>query len=567
MQAATSKYIGLLISVIIPYSLYSQEMNQFQYHPKSVKYIFAGPEYSGKSFSVFNKDGSRVTEGRFSDKNYWEFSGTYSAMADLTGFNEKGLWTIKSGSNLSAEFEISPSAYLEVGRALLKSFYYARASMPVEKEFGGIYARPAGHPDDKVLIHRSAASGPRPEGTVISCPGGWYDAGDYNKYIVNSGITVFTLLHLYESFPYLLDTLTLNIPESTDSNPDILDETLYNLNWMLSMQDPNDGGVYHKLTNKNFGGMIMPHMHNFDRYVVMKTTAASLDFAAVMAKAYRVYRNLDQAYPGFADLALKASLKAYDWAKNNPEEYYKQPDDIKTGEYGDNSLSDEWFWASLEIYISTGRKEYINRVNVNRQNYMSPQWKRVNLLPLWSLSISAEEGLKGLKEKSAKQLVNFADKLIDIFEKSAFRIPANTFEWGSNSDLANNALVLVHAYLLTGERKYLDGADAAAGYLLGANPLAYSFITGFGSNYPKHLHDRRMVSDGIDEPVPGLLAGGPTNKVQSDCGEELYKSDFPAMSYIDMECSYSTNEIAINWNSAAAALFLSLDAIFNHEDK
>src|SRR5690606_23356989 len=130
-----------------------------------------------------------------------------------------------------------------------------RASMELEEEYAGAWSRPAGHPDTQVEIHTSAAGKDRPAGTFIPSPGGWYDAGDYNKYIVNSGITTGTLLSAYEDFPAYFNALELKIPESKNNLPDLLDEVLYNLRWMLSMQDPADGGVYHKLTTADFEGM------------------------------------------------------------------------------------------------------------------------------------------------------------------------------------------------------------------------------------------------------------------------------------------------------------------------
>src|SRR5690606_3567367 len=105
----------------------------------------------------------------------------------------------------------------------------------------GEWARPAGHPDDHVEIHPSAASEGRPAGSYISAPGGWYDAGDYNKYIVNSGITTGTLLSLLEDLPQASRALATDIPESGDAVPDLLDEALWNVRWMLAMQDPSDG--------------------------------------------------------------------------------------------------------------------------------------------------------------------------------------------------------------------------------------------------------------------------------------------------------------------------------------
>src|SRR5690606_16621024 len=157
-----------------------------------------------------------------------------------------------------------------------------------------------GHPDSQVLVHASAASDKRPEGTVISSARGWYDAGDYNKYIVNSGITMGTLLSGYEDFPEYWNSISLNIPESKNQVPDLLDEVLWNLRWMLTMQDPHDGGVYHKLTNSKFDSMVMPHEATNIRYVVQKSTGATLDFAAVMAQSARVYKKFEAQFPGLS---------------------------------------------------------------------------------------------------------------------------------------------------------------------------------------------------------------------------------------------------------------------------
>jgi len=177
----------------------------------------------------------------------------------------------------------------------------------------------------------------------------------YNKYIVNSGISTYTLMALYEQYPKFFDTLKLNIPENTNTTPDLLDEVRWNLDWIIKMQD-EDGGVYHKLTNTNFDGSVMPADAKNARYVIMKTTAATLDFSAVMAVAYRVYKKYDKK---FADECLAASIKAYQWAKKNPKIIFNQGamnqkfnPDINTGAYDDGDVSDEFQWAAIELFIA-----------------------------------------------------------------------------------------------------------------------------------------------------------------------------------------------------------------------
>src|SRR6185369_13091514 len=104
----------------------------------------------------------------------------------------------------------------------------------------------------------------------------------------------------YEDFPKYFDKLNTNIPESNDRIPDLLNEILYNLRWMLTMQDPGDGGVYNKCTNAGFDGMVMPGVTKLPRYVVQKGTAATLDFAAVMAQGARVLKAFNKQLPGLA---------------------------------------------------------------------------------------------------------------------------------------------------------------------------------------------------------------------------------------------------------------------------
>lgn len=111
--------------------------------------------------------------------------------------------------------------------------------------------------------------------------------------------------------------------ENNNSTLDILDEVMYELKWMLTMQDPDDGGVYHKLTNANFNKFIMPSECDSARYVVQKSVTATLDFAAVMAKAARIYKG-SKDYPDFSATAAEAARKAWGWAKAHPLKFYNQ---------------------------------------------------------------------------------------------------------------------------------------------------------------------------------------------------------------------------------------------------
>ena len=433
--------------------------------------------------------------------------------------------------------------------------------MKITSEFGGKWARPEGHPDTAVIVHVSAATKQRPEGTKISSPGGWYDAGDYNKYIVNSGITTYTLLLFYQMYPEYCKNFTDNIPESNNGISDVLNELLYNLRWMLTMQDPNDGGVYSKLTNKGFGGFIMPDKATDPRYVVMKTTAASLDFAATMAMASRVFGKCESSeLKNLGKTCLAAAEKAYIWAKANPEIYYRNPDDISTGAYGDLKIKDDFFWAGTEIGLAKNDISLISKEEIESQVVIVPSWDTLGMLGIISLSLSDNPQFSEYKADAQRILLGYTDKLVKKSEESPYKISLDFFKWGSNSDVVNMALLKLVSYKMTLDKKYLKSVQGDVDYILGRNATGYSFVTGFGTKQPMNIHHRPSGSDGIIDPYPGFLVGGPNTIVLNDCSDST-RSRYPAKSYNDALCSYSTNEIAINWNAPLFFVLGSMDAL------
>ena len=439
---------------------------------------------------------------------------------------------------------------------MIKAFYYNRSSIPLEEKYAGKWTREAGHPDTLVLVHSSAADANRPEGTIISSPLGWYDAGDYNKYVVNSAITNYTLLRALSDYPEYYAALELNIPESGNGVPELLSEILFNLRWFISMQDDYDGGVYHKLTTKKFEEFVMPHEAVNQRFVVAKSTAATLDYAALTAAASRVLRKYEDLLPGLADTCLIRSEKAWNWTLANPEIYYQQPADIATGAYGD-----EWFWAASELYLATGDEKYREVIKMKYDAPTVPTWGDVRTLGFYSLldnydSIAVIAQSLPLED----EFMALADKLTLASQTSAYGLSIQKFEWGSNSSVANEGVIKLFAYKMTGDTKYLNSAVSDLDFILGRNATGYCFVTGFGVNQVMNIHHRPSAADGILEPVPGFLVGGPNLAVLDDCGADIERSPFPAKSYVDLECSYSTNEIAINWNAPMVYLVGAINA-------
>jgi endoglucanase len=578
---AFSLFLFLLISSLFlsAQSTISEHirLNQLGFYPQGPKSAFIIDANATKFYIIKSDKKDTVYKGVLTNPAAWEYSGEKTLKADFSAFTIPGNYILFVPSvGRSYAFEIKNSVHHKMGKAALKTFYYQRASIDLKPKFAGKYSRKAGHPDTFVVIHGSAKTNSRPEGSHISSSRGWYDAGDYNKYIVNSGISTYTLLAAYEHFPAYFDTLALNIPESKNKVADILDESLWNLRWMLTMQD-EDGGVYHKLTNPGFDGFVMPEMATKPRYVVVKTTTASFDFAAVMAQSSRIFSRFKKELPGLSDSCLKASIKAYDWAKKNKVLYNQNEisqafkPSIHTGAYDDNDFSDEYQWAAMELFASTGKPEYYKDANIQlslNNGFGVPTWQKVNSLGLFSLvhlrdKIAAEDG-KAMQEA----LVKLADKLKNYAQKeSAYGVPMGQspgdFVWGSNSTAANQGIILIQAYNLTKDKSYLDAAIASLDYILGRNGTGFSYVTGFGEKSTMHPHHRPSEADGIAEPIPGFLAGGPnpSQQDQKDCPGVEYPSDKPGTSYLDHVCSYASNEIAINWNAPLVYLTLAIEAV------
>lgn len=549
-------------------------INQVGFYPYGPKIAAVMNNSTANSFYILDATkGDTVYTGALQAQQHSQYSFNTTNLADFSAFAKPGRYLLAvPGVQASYAFNIKDNVFGDIDASLLKGFYYQRSAMALDEQYAGKWHRPAGHPDTAVLVHPSAASAARPAGTVISTPGGWYDAGDYNKYIVNSGISTSTLLSAYEDFPKQFDGLVTNIPESNNKVPDVLDEVLYNLRWMLTMQDPADGGVYNKCTNAAFDGMVMPGVTKLPRYVVAKGTAATLDFAAVMAQAARVYGKFKKQLPGLADSCQHAAVKAWKWAEANPALAYDQDfinkqyePKITTGGYGDRQFSDEWFWAACELVMNTGGDEYVKVINrtVN-EGFNIPSWSSVHTLGYYTLV--RNHGKTNVAPKNinynyiVKMLGLFADSLLAGGNKAFGTVMGQSkrdYIWGSSSVAANQGVLLLMAYRYCHGKKYLDAAVGNLDYLLGRNATGYCFVTGAGSKSTMHPHHRPSVADGITDPVPGLLAGGPNPGMQD---HTKYNFTEPETAYNDDDQAYASNEIAINWNSPAVYLVNGVEA-------
>lgn len=486
--------------------------------------------------------GDRVQAADFSE---WDKAGTYYLeVADV---------------GRSWDFAIGPNVYSRAFYLAMRAFYGQRCGTAVDlgAEFPG-YKHAACHLAGAFHVS-SGKTGPH-----VSAKG-WHDAGDYGRYVVNSGISTGELLWAWELFGPRLSKIKLNLPESGNGTPDILNEVRWNLDWMLSMQD-DDGGVWHKQTSENFAPFIVPEQDKSISYVIgsgkepYKSSCATADFAAVMAIAARAFQPFDSAY------ALKcqvAAENAWAWIEKYPNETFRNSDGVVTGGYGDNDCSDEHLWAASELWRTTKREVYeryfLDHYRQFTAGIRPPSWSRVAALGLWTYLLGGgrnAEAVGAIRQASTKA----ADEIVHRTAKDAYRISMmkSDFVWGSNGVAANYGVQLLIANAIHPDSRYVQTAAENLHYLLGRNTFSLCWVTQLGENPFRHPHHRPSAADRNAEPWPGMLSGGPNQFPQDAAMRKLPKLP-PMKMYLDEQESYASNEIAINWNAPLAWVAAFLD--------
>jgi endoglucanase len=477
-----------------------------------------------------------------------------------------------------------PTAYASLRKDALSYFYKVRSGIEIEAEFAGeAYARPAGHVglrpnrgDTSVgCVDARAARTIYGEawgcGYKLNVAGGWYDAGDFGKYVVNGGIAAAQLLASYEralhnsggGSPALSDRL-VRIPEAGNGLPDILDEARWELDFLVSMTvpegEPFAGMAHHKIHGSRWTiGPILPHLDREERVLHRPSTAATLNLAAAAAQGARLFARHDPAY---ARWLLAAAIRAYQAAEANPKLYAPVTNGtFGGGDYSDDDVSDEFYWAASELYLTTGDAVWLTRAKA------SPHWSGPVFYPdgfNWRATaalarIQLASVPSNLPSRDITQIrssvVEAAGAYLKVQREEAFGFmysPDQGFGWGSNQSLIQNMIVVATAYDITGERRYLQAVRESMDYLLGRNALGISYVTGYGTLYSERQYSN-MFAHATDPSYPkppnGVLAGGPNSRPADDYAIKTLKGCAPQACYVDDPRSFSTNEIAINWNA------------------
>ncbi|GAA2406037.1 cellulase [Streptomyces glaucosporus] len=498
---------------------------------------------------------------------------------DFSDFAEAGKgYTVTVDGQTSEPFDIGDDLYASLRSDALAYFYHNRSGIEIDADLvGEKYARPAGHVG--VAPNQGDTKVPCQPGVcdyTLDVSGGWYDAGDHGKYVVNGGISVAQVMSTYErtrtaenADGTALGDGRLRVPERGNGVPDVLDEARWQMDFMMRMMVPEGeefaGMAHHKIHDKAWTGLPMPpHQDPQPRELHPPSTAATLNVAASAAQCARLFKEYDA---DFSARCLKAAETAWAAAKKYPNKLADPNDGTGGGAYSDNDVRDEFYWAAAELFVTTGkdayRQEVLNSPLHGDAGAVFPRgglsWGSTAGLGALSLA-TVPNKLTDAQIKSVREMVTeAADGYAADSRGAAYGVPYapddNHYVWGSNSQVLNNMVVLATAHDLTGKADYRDAVLRGLDYLLGRNPLNQSYVTGYGERDSRNQHHRfwaNQLDPELPNPAPGSVAGGPNVEIQDPIAQDKLQGCAPAMCYIDHIESWATNEITINWNAPLA---------------
>jgi endoglucanase len=385
---------------------------------------------------------------------------------------------------------------------------------------------------------------------------GWYDAGDQGKYVVNGGISVWTLLNAWERASALKrpgatwapSPTAPWIPENANGVSDLLDEARWELDFLLAMQIPRgktlaqvpvgkqrvgpdgrlaltpvdaSGMVHQKIADEHWTALpTAPADDKETRYLYHPTTGATLNLAATAAQAARVWKTID---PAFSARCLDAARRAFAAAQ-------AQSRDLRHGRLHRQRR----LWRRRPGgRVLLGRRRALRHHRRGRLTRRSCALRRCSWPPRRSRpdgrhrlalgrgaghdhpGAGAERPEAGRDRQGPRQPDASADRYLadDVSQGYALPYAAPGYPWGSNSSVLNRAMVLGLAYDFTGKAAYRDGAVDAMDYVLGRNPLDRSYVTGFGARPMRNPHHRfwaQQANARYPAPPPACCRAAPT---------------------------------------------------------
>ncbi|QLH83678.1 glycoside hydrolase family 9 protein [Halosimplex pelagicum] len=526
-------------------------------------------------FVVRGSDGGTVARsGALSDPVDDPDAGETVRRADFSALSEPGEYRVAVGRGETADgdlrettgesvpFRVGADVYEDTLADAVRLYTCKRSNTAIDDPVTGLDV-PAGHTQDaEARMYFDDAF--REEGERLDVSGGWYDAGDYGKYVPPGAVTVGQMLLAYERYPDAFETGQCDLPVERSAGetdlPDLLAEAKFELEWLERMQR-EDGAVYHKVAAREWPAIDeAPTGDDRDRFVYGLSTFGTAQYAAAMAMAARVYA--DDA-PEFADRALENAREAHDYLESNPEPEFRfdAGQDDGSGPYRKDTDREERFWAAAELLKTTGNTRYADYLEVRFVDLFdaaprAPVWTDTLSLGQWAY-LTADAADDARADRLASAFLDYADDLVADIEAGGYRCALGTddYHWASTKLALSKGGMLLLANAIEPDERYVAGALDQLHYAFGRTPTGYSYVTGQGTHPPRNPHDRLV--EGTETDIPGMVVSGANRNGDDErLAEFIERTDAPpAKCYVDATESYSANEWAIDYT---APIFLLL---------
>jgi hypothetical protein len=490
----------------------------------------------------------------------------------------------------SPTFSIGDDVYKKVLAAALRVFYYQRNGMaktaPHAEPCWTDAAAYLGPDQDSQAHDVNDRDNPA---KVRDLRGGWFDAGDTNKYVTFAAQPVHQLLTAYQDHPAAF-TDDLNIPESGNGIPDVLDEVKWELDWLQRMQYP-DGSVALKLGAIINVNPSPPSSDRTPRFYIPACSSATIAAAGMFAHAAYVFAGFP-ALSGYAEQLRSRASKAWSNYQSLPVKQADCDQGIVHASNADWSAEDQAGYAveaAAYLFALTGEPAYQDYVKAHYKEakpYHDSGWSRYR--PDQGDSLLFYASLKNADGDTSRAIL--ADKLADVNAATGiYGFSANDdlyraylndaqYHWGSNNPRANygssNLDVIQHAIQVKDPQPYRQRALGMLHYFHGVNPLGMTYLTNMYSLgatrsaneiYHTWFQPKTKWSDAVTSecgPPPGYVPGGPNKNAAQDgvpatlippTGQPPQKS-YKDWNVIWPDASFAITEPAIYFQSAYVKL-------------
>lgn len=404
--------------------------------------------------------------------------------------------------------------------------------------------------------------------------GGWWDAGDFDRRSYHFRI-VDDLLSAYMMFPNKFPDRQLDIPESGNNIPDIIDEAAWGVELWRRAQIEK-GGVACWLEATSHPKIYNPALDTQRYYIGLPTRWSTIQYAVYSAMLARAYKNcgaMDKAA-----LYFNSAVRAFEYAMNPDNTVrYSWMHPVGNNKKVPYSFAEspelskaEIFKAALNLYLYSGDKKYT--AYLTQENFdVAIKESDYPRTPFFLMEIfKVEQDFFSYAEDYRRFIMREADRWLDYQEALAYRNlnwPLNhayfrNLSWGGAIPF-NKGRLFIAAYYLTGDKRYRDAALLLNDWLCGTNPMGRTFTSGLGKVFPVRFLSLPSYADGILEQLPGITIYTFTYRVNYNAKKMIYSLSYPARKDVD----FNGLNVSLMPKAVSGGKDMSYDAIGDAMDK